>query len=67
MLNTTDYRTLALKGVNLGGDTDTTGAVAGGLAGMIYGVDSIPVEWLDTLKRRDCLESICDDFIAEIS
>ncbi|MBR3745681.1 MAG: ADP-ribosylglycohydrolase family protein [Selenomonadaceae bacterium] len=67
LLNTADYRTLALKAVNLGGDTDTTAAVAGGLAGMIYGVDSIPVEWLDTLKRRDYLEKICDDFAAEIS
>lgn len=67
LLNTVDYKTLALKAVNLGGDTDTTAAVAGGLAGMIYGVDGIPVEWLDTLKRRDYLEKICDDFAAAIS
>ncbi len=62
LLNTDDYKSLALKVVNLGEDTDTAGAVAGGLAGMIYGVDSIPTEWLDTLKRRDYLEKICADF-----
>ena len=62
MLNTADYKTLALKAVNLGGDTDTTAAVAGGLAGIFYGAESIPAEWLATLKRRDYLEKICDDF-----
>ncbi|MBE8949553.1 MAG: ADP-ribosylglycohydrolase family protein [Quinella sp. 3Q1] len=62
LLNTADYKTLALKAVNLGGDTDTTAAVAGGLAGIFYGAESIPAEWLATLKRRDYLEKICDDF-----
>ena len=62
LLNTNDYKTLALKAVNLGEDTDTVGAVAGGLAGIIYGVESIPEEWLNLLKRRDYLEKICEDF-----
>ena len=64
LLNTNDYKTLALKAINLGQDTDTTGAVAGGLAGIVYGVESIPQEWLDTLKRRDYLEKIAEDFAA---
>ena len=64
LLNTDDYKSLALKSVNLGGDTDTVGAIAGGLGGLVYGVESIPVEWLDTLKRRDWLEKIADDFAA---
>lgn len=64
LLNTADYKSLALKAVNLGGDTDTTAAVAGGLAGIIYGVESIPAEWLSILKRRDYLEQICADFNA---
>ena len=67
LLNTDDYKTLALKAVNLGEDTDTVGAVAGGLAGIIYGVESIPVEWLETLKRRDYLEKISVDFANVIS
>lgn len=64
LLNTNDYKTLALKAVNLGEDTDTTGAVAGGLAGIVYGAASIPEEWLATLKRRDYLERIAEDFAA---
>ena len=62
LLNTDDYKTLALKAVNLGEDTDTVGAVAGGVAGIIYGVEAIPIEWLNVLKRRDYLEKICEDF-----
>ena len=67
LLNTDDYKSLALKAVNLGEDTDTTAAVAGGLAGIIYGVESIPEEWLNTLKRRDYLEKICEDFAAVLT
>jgi ADP-ribosyl-[dinitrogen reductase] hydrolase len=37
--------------VNNGQDADTTGALAGGLAGAFYGVESIPVRWLDALDR----------------
>ncbi len=64
LLNTDNYKSLALKAVNLGEDTDTTAAVAGGLAGIFYGADKIPAEWLATLKRRDYLEKICEDFAA---
>ena len=49
-----------LKAVNLGDDTDTVAAVAGGLAGALYGYDAIPREWLDTLKRRDYIEEMCE-------
>lgn len=62
LLNTDNYKSLALKAVNLGGDTDTVGAVAGGLAGIFYGAEAIPPEWLATLKRRDYLEKIAEDF-----
>lgn len=62
LLNTEDYKSLVLKAVNLGEDTDTVGAVAGGVAGIIYGVEAIPIEWLNVLKRRDYLEKICEDF-----
>jgi len=35
-------------------------AVAGGLAGMFYGVDAIPKEWLDQLARREYIEKLCE-------
>ena len=64
LLNTGDFKSLALTAVNLGGDTDTVAAVACGLGGLVYGVENIPVDWLDTLKRRAWLEKIADDFAA---
>jgi ADP-ribosylglycohydrolase len=60
LLKTENYRDCVLKAVNLGDDTDTVAAVAGGLAGALYGYDAIPKEWLDTLKRRDYIEEMCE-------
>jgi ADP-ribosyl-[dinitrogen reductase] hydrolase len=37
--------------VNQGGDADTTGAIAGMLAGATYGLDAIPARWLARLDR----------------
>jgi ADP-ribosylglycohydrolase len=48
-LTTDNYRDAVLKAVNLGDDTDTTAAVTGALAGLAYGLDGIPVEWLNVL------------------
>ncbi len=57
-LATTDsYADCVLKAVNLGSDTDTTAAVAGGLAGIIYGVDAIPTGWMDTLRGKEVIEA----------
>ncbi len=60
LLNTDDYRDCVLKAVNLGEDTDTVAAVAGGLAGLYYGYDSIPPQWLAVIAKRDYIESLCD-------
>lgn len=52
-LNTDNYRDCVLKAVNLGSDTDTVGAVAGGLAGLYYGLENIPKEWLDIIPKQE--------------
>lgn len=57
LANTSDYAGCVLAAVNLGDDTDTTAAVAGALAGAMYGFDSIPSEWLETLRGRDIIEA----------
>ena len=62
LLNTDDYKDCVLQAVNLGNDTDTVAAVAGGLAGMFYGVDAIPKEWLSQLARRDYIKELCENF-----
>ena len=51
LLTTDNYKEAVLKAVNLGHDTDTTAAVTGGLAGLLYGFDEIPQEWVEKLAR----------------
>ena len=52
-LTSTSYAQSVLKAVNLGGDTDTTAAITGGLAGLYYGVEQIPKDWRDQIARKD--------------
>ena len=59
-MTTNSYKECILKAVNLGEDTDTVAAIAGGLAGALYGYDSIPQEWKDTLIKREYIESLCE-------
>ncbi|MGN1411281.1 MAG: ADP-ribosylglycohydrolase family protein [Oscillospiraceae bacterium] len=66
LLKTLNYKDCVLKAVNLGDDTDTVGAVCGGLAGLIYGYDDIPNSWLQSLQRRRFLESICVDYATHL-
>ena len=47
-----------LMAVNLGDDTDTTGAVCGQIAGAFYGVGGIPREWREQLHRGGELEGM---------
>ena len=60
LLNSNNYRECVLKAVNLGGDTDTVAAVAGGLAGLQY--KDLPQEWLSAIYRRDYIEGLCERF-----
>lgn len=53
LLTTNSYEEAVLKAVNLGHDTDTTGAVTGGLGGLMYGLVAIPTEWLNVLARKE--------------
>lgn len=67
LLTTEDYKSCVLKAVNLGIDTDTTAAVAGGLAGLTYGYESIPTEWIKTLAKKDYIEKMCNDLYSKLS
>ncbi|MGN0726923.1 MAG: ADP-ribosylglycohydrolase family protein, partial [Anaerovoracaceae bacterium] len=49
-----------LKVVNMGHDTDTVAAVAGGLAGLYYGVDAIPKDWLGEIMQEEYVEDLCE-------
>ncbi len=54
---TTDsFADCLVRVVNLGGDADTTGALAGMLAGARYGLAGLPREWLEKLDREAVAE-----------
>lgn len=59
-LKSENYKDCVLKAVNLGEDTDTTAAIAGGLAGIYYGSQSIPRNWHDGLVRIEQIEKLAD-------
>lgn len=59
---TDNYSDCVLTAVNLGGDTDTIAAIAGGLAGCMYNIfdeEQCPKKWIDILQSKyvidDCL------------
>ena len=58
-LNTESYYEAVLKAVNLGEDTDTIGAITGGIAGIYYGFENIPEEWIAELVRKEDIEKLC--------
>lgn len=67
LLNTNNYKDCILKAVNLGEDADSIANIAGGIAGIFYGKDSIPEEWLSTIARREFVEKICEKLIERLS
>ena len=58
VLTTDTYKECVLKAVNLGSDTDTIAAIAGGLAGALYGYGAIPEQWRNVLIKREYIEEL---------
>ena len=63
ILRTSSFREAALCAVNLGRDTDTVGAIACGLAGLYYGYDEIPCDWLNQIQCREKIEEKCKKMV----
>jgi ADP-ribosyl-[dinitrogen reductase] hydrolase len=49
-----------LTAVNLGDDADTTGAIAGQIAGAFYGMEGIPAHWLERLWMKDAIVALAE-------
>lgn len=58
LLNSESYSETVLKAVNLGHDTDTTGAVAGGLAGILYKEVGIPQLWKEQSVKGEDIKNL---------
>jgi ADP-ribosyl-[dinitrogen reductase] hydrolase len=49
-----------LAAVNLGDDADTTAAIAGQLAGALYGLEGIPRHWRERVFMADEIIALAD-------
>lgn len=66
LLTTDNYEDATLKAVNLGEDTDTTAAITGGLAGLLYGFDAIPENWMEQIARKQDIENLAQRLAEKI-
>lgn len=67
LMRNDNFKDTVLQAVNLGEDSDSTGAVSGGLAGLLYGYRAIPKEWLEALARRADIEVLTEQLIKKLS
>lgn len=61
-LNSDNYQECVLKAVNLGDDSDTVAAIAGGLAGLYYGYDALPQTWVQQIANKEWVDQLIDSF-----
>lgn len=60
-LQQSSYQDVIKTAIALGQDTDTTAAVAGGIAGLYYGYDAIPEQWRNQLRGQEIVEALLAD------
>lgn len=60
-----DYRETIQRAVAYGNDTDTTAAIAGGLAGTRWGIGGIPREWLHGMRGHEVVEPLVNKLAAD--
>jgi ADP-ribosylglycohydrolase len=61
-----NYKDTVLAAVNLGGDTDTTAAVAGTIAGLLYKLPGIPADWIAMLARKADIDTLLKQVVQNI-
>jgi ADP-ribosyl-[dinitrogen reductase] hydrolase len=59
-----DARDVIERGVALGEDADSTGAVAGAMAGAAYGASALPTSWTSSVQFADDLVAEADRILA---
>ncbi len=62
LFNSNSYQGAVLTAVNLGDDTDTIAAIVGSLAGIYYGYQEIPDNWIDNIVKKDEILKVVDRF-----
>lgn len=67
LITSNNYKDAVLKAVNLGGDTDTTGAVTGGLVGLMYGFESIPDKWISSIRKPNEINKLIHNYHKQVN
>lgn len=67
ILQTENFNQTIIGAINLGSDTDSIGACSGGLAGIMYGLQTINPEWRIDLKKYTYLRAMCEEFDKALS
>jgi ADP-ribosylglycohydrolase len=60
------YEDVVREAILIGADTDTTACVAGGIAGIRYGLTGIPARWIDGLRGRHIVGRVADRLITHL-
>lgn len=58
------YEAIVKDAIALGWDTDTTACVAGGVAGIRFGLRGIPMRWRETLLGTDLVDALLEQLLA---
>ncbi len=66
-LNCDTYEKAVMTAVNLGNDTDTVGAIVGGINACLYGKENFPERWISKLKKKEYLEYLAEKFFDTIN
>ncbi len=61
--STDSYQAAVEKAVRLGNDTDTTACLAGGLAGLRWGIHDVPKEWREGMRGRGIVEPLVANLV----
>ena len=61
--NSKSFEEAVIKAINLGGNSDTVGAVTGQMAGAMYGLEAIPIRWFDKLLKIEKLTDVAMEMV----
>jgi len=56
-----DFKSTILNAINIGGDSDTVGCIAGGISGAYNGIESIPFDWRNNIENKEGLEKLANE------
>lgn len=61
-LKSDNFKDCLVASTNIGGDTSTIGALVGAIAGIYYGTNKIPKDWIDNLRKKDYLTDVSEEY-----